>query len=591
MTRVPVGNGRDGRLRTELEPVAEGAQTIPAAERALLGRYRMERRLGAGGFGVVWQAWDEKLEREVAVKVVERDADPRAEREARAAARLGHPGIVTLYELAGDDEHVYLVSELVPGRSLAELMRAGALSDRDVARIGATLCDALEHAHSRGVIHRDVKPQNVMVLAEPAAGAGFAKLTDFGVAHVATSDPVTHTGDVVGTLAFMAPEQADGTRVTGASDLFSLALTLYVAWTGFDPARRLGGPLPSLAHGRRDLPLDLCDAIDDALDPDPDLRPSPARLKAALESVVDELEDEGGLVEPATQRRFGLTAVEDRGRSPARRLAQRLGAGAAAGLLALLVLTQLGPEPPFSVAGASLAAALACALLPRVGWIATAIAACVWLASPDAGREGTALVLAAACLPVPLLLPRAGLWWSVPALAPLLGVIGLAPMFVGVAALAPTPRRRAGLGAAGFLWLAFGEVMTGRSLLFGTPSGTLPRDVWAGSAGRAAADAIAPLLSSPELLTALAWAAFAALLPLLVRGRFLAFDLIGAAAWAAGLAGALAGLGTLLAAETALEQARGGVAGAVGAALVAVALARAAPPPDLPAGTHPATAA
>src|SRR4051794_7044960 len=308
------------------------------AERAVLGRYRMERRLGAGGFGVVWQAWDEKLEREVAVKVVERDSDPRTEREARAAAKLSHPGIVTLYELAGDEEHVYLVSELVDGRSLAELMRAGALSDRDVARIGSTLCDALRHAHSRGVIHRDVKPQNVMVVAEPAVGAGFAKLTDFGVAHIATSDPVTRTGDVVGTLAFMAPEQAEGARVTGASDVFSLALTLFVAWTGFDPARRLGGPLPSLARLRRDLPLELCDAVDDALDPDPAYRPSPAELRDALEAVSGELGEEGGLEEPATQRRFGLTAVAEPQRSTRRRLAPRVGAGAAAGLLAALAL-------------------------------------------------------------------------------------------------------------------------------------------------------------------------------------------------------------------------------------------------------------
>ena len=200
--------------------------------------------------------------------------------------------------------------------------------------------------------------------------------------------------------------------------------------------------------------------------------------------MADELEDEGGLVETATQRRFGLTAVSPRERSLGPRLLPRLGAGAATGLLALLVLTQLGPEPPFSVAGASLGAAVACALLPRLGWIATAVAACLWLASPEAGREGTALVLAAACVPVPLLLPRAGLWWSVPALAPLLGTIGLAPMFVGVAALAPTPRRRAGLGAAGFLWLAFAEIATGRSLLFGIPSGALPRPEWAGSAGQ-----------------------------------------------------------------------------------------------------------
>src|SRR5918998_597908 len=236
------------------------------------------------------RTWDEKLEREVAVKVIARDGGTgeRVEREARAAARLNHPGIVAIYELASDEDDVYLVSELVRGRTLAELTQAGAISDRDVARIGAALCEALEHAHARGVIHRDVKPQNVMVLAEPAAGAGFAKLADFGVAHVAATDTLTRTGDVVGTLAYMAPEQADGARVTPACDVYSLALTLYEAWTGQNPvradgpaatARRLGRPLPPLASYRRDLPAELCDAIDDALEADPELRPTPDALR------------------------------------------------------------------------------------------------------------------------------------------------------------------------------------------------------------------------------------------------------------------------------------------------------------------------
>src|SRR3954468_11959819 len=255
-----------------------------APRKLVLDRYRLERRLGAGGFGVVWLAFDEKLEREVAVKVVPRDipGEPipqRAAREARVAARLNHPGIVALYELAADDEAVYLVSELVPGRNLAELIRHGALSDRDVARIGVALCEALAHAHQRKVVHRDVKPQNVLVVADPAAGAGFAKLADFGVAHLASGDPLTRTGDVVGTLAYMAPEQAEGERVTGAADVYSLALTLYEAWTGSNPvrasspmgtARRLGSPLPPLRSRRKDLPDGLARAIDSALDPDPD---------------------------------------------------------------------------------------------------------------------------------------------------------------------------------------------------------------------------------------------------------------------------------------------------------------------------------
>ena len=317
-------------MRRSESSAAHESRTLPmqgmeaterlADARLVLGRYRLERQLGAGGFGVVWLAWDQKLEREVAVKAIpiEEGGGDRAEREARAAARLNHPGIVAVYELAADEHEVYLVSELVRGRTLAELVHAGAVADRDVARIGAVLCDALEHAHARGVIHRDVKPQNVMVVADPAVGAGFAKLADFGVAHLASGDPLTRTGDVVGTLAYMAPEQAEGAGVTPACDVYSLALTLYEAWTGSNPvragglaatARRLGQPLPPLAGRRRDLPRGLCDLVDDALAIDPAERPSPAELRVGLAEAERELDEEGGLEEPATLRRVGLPAA------------------------------------------------------------------------------------------------------------------------------------------------------------------------------------------------------------------------------------------------------------------------------------------
>ena len=594
----------------------------------LLGRYRLQRRIGAGGFGVVWRAHDERLRRDVAVTVITREGDdleePRVEREALAAARLNPPGIVALYEMGSDEDGVYLVSELVEGATLQQLSRDGALSDRDVARIGAALCDALEHAHARGVIHRDVKPANVMVLAEPAAGAGFAKLADFGIAQLGGGDTLTATGDVVGTLAYMAPEQAEGRRVTRACDVYSLALTLYEAWTGVNPiraetpaatARRLGRPLPPLRYRRPDLPAALGEAVDAALDADPALRPDPQELRELLHEAQPELSDEGGLVEAGTIERLGLTrsrartrlltrlrgrgkareyqALEENGGRPRQGAvpagAERLSAGLAAGLLLMVGLETLGPAPPVSPFAAAATGALLVALLPRLGWLASALAVCGWLASPEAGQAGTALVVAAVLAPTPLLLPRAGLLWSLPAAAPLLGAVGLAPLFVALAGLATTAWRRAGLAAAGFLWLAVAEALTAGELLFGAPDGTLPRSEWSGSALQAGADALLPLVTSPAPAPLVVWVAFAVLLPVLVRGRFAAVDVVAAGLWGMGLVVAHGALGDLLAATTELDRARGALAGAGLGAVVAWTLAvlgspvgRAARDPALP---------
>ena len=559
-----------------------------APRKLVLDRYRLERRLGAGGFGVVWLAFDEKLEREVAVKVIPRDDDDplpqRAAREARVAARLNHPGIVGLYELASDDDAVYLVSELVPGRTLAELMRAGAVSDRDVARIGVALCDALAHAHARKVIHRDVKPQNVMVVDEPAAGAGFAKLGDFGVAHLAVGDPLTRTGDVVGTLAYMAPEQAEGERVTFAADVYSLALTLYEGFTGTNPvrgggpaatARRLGTRMPSLGARRRDLPVGLCQAIDAALDPWPEHRPPLADLRAELDAAADRLSDEGGLVQPGALERLGLTRTERVPAPPAQRLpgaralAARLAAGLAAGGLCLAGLDAFGAPARVSPVAVAGIAALAVALLPRIGWLAASAALVIWLAGPTADAQGVALVVFLALVFVPVLLPRAGLLWSVPVLAPLLGLIGLAPAYVALAGLASTTWRRAGLAAAGLVWLVAAEAIAGKMLLFGSPAGTHPRASWETSASSAAHHAISPIVTSAALAPAAVFAAFAVALPICLRGRSLALDLVGAGIWAVALAAALSALPSAL---PSLPHPRGAVAGAlVGAALVVAA--------------------
>ncbi|TMM13790.1 MAG: serine/threonine protein kinase [Actinobacteria bacterium] len=561
----------------------------------VMDRYRLERRLGAGGFGVVWLAFDEKLEREVAVKVIPREDDEpvpiRAAREARVAARLNHPGIVSLYELGEDEDAVYLVSELVPGRTLADLIRAGALSDRDVARIGIALCDALVHAHGRKVIHRDVKPQNVIVVAEPAAGAGFAKLADFGVAHLAVADPLTRSGDVVGTLAYMAPEQAEGERSTPAVDVYALGLTLFEAWSGTNPvrgptpaatARRLGRRLPSLSSYRRDLPYELCAWIDAALDPVPDRRPRLAVLRDALRDAAQRLDDVRGLSDAATAQRVGIPATTATRIAavgpkwiggPAAAVAARVAAGTGAGGLVLAGLRTLGPAPRFSAGAAAICAGVLVALLPRAGWLAVAGAFAGWLGWEL--RDGTALVVVAALAPVPLLLPRAGRAWSVPALAPLLGAVALGPAFMALAGAASTTARRIGLGAAGFIWVGIAELLTSQHLLFGPPSDATARAAWAGSLNAAGRDGLFPLVSSPAVVGIAVWAGLAALVPVLVRGRSLALDLVGAAVWATILVAAHAAIVALGGSDIAHREARGLVLGAIlgGALLVAASAA------------------
>jgi eukaryotic-like serine/threonine-protein kinase len=266
----------------------------------VLNRFLIERRIGSGGFGVVYEAWDGRLERTVAVKAIESrgEAGKRVLREAQAAARLNHPGIVTLYEMGEEDGNALLVTELVEGRTLARLSREGALSDREIGEIGADLCEALDHAHSRGVVHRDIKPQNVVVAPE---GEFRAKLMDFGVARLSEAAALTAPGDVVGTLAYMSPEQAEGEAAGPEADVYSLALTLYECWGGENPNRRatpaataraIGGRPRPLRRLRPDLPRELSDTIDAGLQPRPSRRPALEELGSAIEEALDRLADD-----------------------------------------------------------------------------------------------------------------------------------------------------------------------------------------------------------------------------------------------------------------------------------------------------------
>src|SRR5215216_2095482 len=247
----------------------------------VMDRFRLGERIGSGGMGTVYRAFDERLQRHVAVKEITSSDPERVAREAHAAARLNHPGIVTLYELGSDSGRALLVSEFVDGDTLAELARRGDLSDREVAEFGADVCEALSHAHERGVIHRDLKPQNVIVRVDDGAGRR-AKLMDFGIASLLGASTLTATGEVVGTLAYMAPEQAEGRGAAEPADVYSLALTLYECWTGQNPVARatpaqtalqIGGRVPSLREYRPDLPAHLADCLDLCLEADPELRP------------------------------------------------------------------------------------------------------------------------------------------------------------------------------------------------------------------------------------------------------------------------------------------------------------------------------
>ncbi|MGE5407860.1 MAG: serine/threonine-protein kinase [Syntrophothermus sp.] len=264
----------------------------------VLNRFVIERRIGSGGFGVVYEAWDGRLERPVAVKAIEQrgEAGRRVLREAQAAARLNHPGIVTLYELGEEDGNALLVTELVEGSTLARLSHEGVLSDREIGEIGADLCEALDHAHSRGVVHRDIKPQNVQV----TAGEPRAKLMDFGIARLADEATLTAAGDVVGTLAYMSPEQAEGRPAGPEADVYSLALTLYECWSGENPHRRATPAATARAIGRRhrplrrlrpDLPRELSDAVEACLAARPNRRPSLEELGTAIEDALDQLDD------------------------------------------------------------------------------------------------------------------------------------------------------------------------------------------------------------------------------------------------------------------------------------------------------------
>ena len=251
----------------------------------IAGRYRIERLLGYGGMSDVYQASDETGGPPVAVKVV-RSTDPelvrRLIREARAVAGFDHPNLVRLLEADTQDEHAYIVMELVDGETLGVRLRKGPLPPDRSATLGSSLADALDYVHRLGVVHRDVKPANVLLGPGPRV-----RLADFGIAQVIDGSSATVTGTTLGTAAYMAPEQLAHHRVGPAADVWALAAVLLECLTGNRPfegpatevvARRLGGAVPS-PDG---LPTPWRMLLTSMLEPDPHRRPEAAEVAEML---------------------------------------------------------------------------------------------------------------------------------------------------------------------------------------------------------------------------------------------------------------------------------------------------------------------
>jgi serine/threonine protein kinase len=270
--------------------------------RLVAGRYRLKSQIGGGGMGTVWLARDELLGREVAIKqvlsppgVAAAEADQqrqRALREGRIAARLSHPHAISVYDVALESGQPWLVMEYLPSRSLAAVLAEdGVLRVDQVAQIGAQVADALAATHAAGIVHRDVKPANILI-GQGGRIEGLVKITDFGISHASGDVTLTQTGQITGTPAFLAPEVAQGREMTEASDVFSLGATLYTCIEGQPPfgmEDNALGMLHRVAGGQIEPPQragSLTKPLLQMLAAEPDDRPSMAEVRDVLAKLA-----------------------------------------------------------------------------------------------------------------------------------------------------------------------------------------------------------------------------------------------------------------------------------------------------------------
>jgi len=273
--------------------MGEAAQALTGIQ-LVLDRYRPLRPLGSGGSGSVWLARDERTGLDVALKIIAREgkAAARAEREAAAAAHLRHPACLRAYGFGRDSRHVYIAYEFVPGRTYREAMRAGELKDEQAIEACAQVCDGLAHAHAAGILHRDVKPSNVLLVDGDRVSA---RVLDFGLAQMTDAETLTEAGDVPGTLAYISPERLAGGDATPAADVWAVGVMLWEALAGRHPfwrgsmletARAIEAGARPLGQLRPDLPKRLLRLVDSALSTNPARRPAARELADALRGAA-----------------------------------------------------------------------------------------------------------------------------------------------------------------------------------------------------------------------------------------------------------------------------------------------------------------
>jgi hypothetical protein len=412
------------------------------------------RPLGSGGSGSVWLALDERNGLDVALKIIPREgkAAARAEREALAARRLRHDRCVRAYDVGHDASHVYIAYEYVPGRTVREALRAGALTASDAVEIAAQVLDALAHAHRAGIVHRDVKPSNILLEDREEIAI---RLLDFGLAQFDGADTLTAVGDVPGTLAYIAPERLAGDEATPESDVWSVGVLLWEALAERHPfwglplqevADAIQAGAPPLATERKHLPRRLIAAVDSALAADPEARPRASALAADLRNSHRK--------SPTRESRASREKQSPAVVVPAHVLAGRVAPIGLAVAAAALGATLLPFWPPALVVAIALGAGLATWLDPRVG-LAVALAAPVFPLGNYA--ESAALVYGVFALAWLALCWRDARWGLLFACGPLLfgvGLLALIPLVVQPARGIVRRAAQAGIGVLSAILVA-----------------------------------------------------------------------------------------------------------------------------------------